>query len=259
MASKQTRKAITKTVRFEVFKRDSFTCQYCGRKAPEAVLNVDHIKPVAKGGGNDLFNLITSCFDCNSGKSDRSLSDSSIIEKQRAQIEALEEKRQQLEMMLKWREEMSSLADMQIKVIDNRFWELSGKQYGLCDENIKDAKKLVKKYGVEKVLDAVDASFDSYGVFGDDGQMDLAVASKCWNMVGGILRVTHDNPDMKELYYIRGILRNRLNYVNERDCLAVLKQASGSGMPLDELKRISRQCRSWSAFKDQVYSYLGVE
>lgn len=48
------RKAISKKIRFEVFKRDSFTCQYCGEKAPDVILHVDHIDPVAKGGGKDF-------------------------------------------------------------------------------------------------------------------------------------------------------------------------------------------------------------
>ena len=30
------REPISKKLRFEVFKRDSFTCQYCGSKAPDA-------------------------------------------------------------------------------------------------------------------------------------------------------------------------------------------------------------------------------
>lgn len=62
------RKAISKKTRFEVFKRDSFTCQYCGAHPPESILEPDHINPVCNGGGNDLNNLITSCFDCNRGK-----------------------------------------------------------------------------------------------------------------------------------------------------------------------------------------------
>ena len=44
------RVAIPKSIRFEVFKRDSFTCQYCGESAPNVILNVDHIYPVSKGG-----------------------------------------------------------------------------------------------------------------------------------------------------------------------------------------------------------------
>ncbi len=65
------RKSLSKKTRFEVFKRDSFTCQYCGKKAPDLVLQVDHIKPVASGGSDDLMNLITSCQPCNAGKSNR--------------------------------------------------------------------------------------------------------------------------------------------------------------------------------------------
>ncbi|MCK4795228.1 MAG: HNH endonuclease [Desulfobacteraceae bacterium] len=48
------RKAISKKLRFEVFKRDSFTCQYCGRKSPDVLLEIDHIKPVSKEGKNDI-------------------------------------------------------------------------------------------------------------------------------------------------------------------------------------------------------------
>jgi len=59
---------ITKKIRFEVFKRDNFTCRYCGRKTPEVILEVDHIIPVSKGGTDDFENLITACFECNRGK-----------------------------------------------------------------------------------------------------------------------------------------------------------------------------------------------
>lgn len=67
------RKNLTKKTRFEVFKRDHFTCQYCGRTPPAVVLEIDHVTPVADGGDNDQINLLTSCFDCNRGKADRSL------------------------------------------------------------------------------------------------------------------------------------------------------------------------------------------
>lgn len=69
---------LTNRQRFEILKRDGFTCQYCGRKPPEVRLEVDHIFPVDKGGTNDPANLITSCQPCNNGKSDILL-DSSFI------------------------------------------------------------------------------------------------------------------------------------------------------------------------------------
>lgn len=67
------RKALTKSLRFDVFKRDRFTCSYCGRTPPEVLLHVDHIIPVIDGGTNDPENLTTSCSDCNLGKGARSL------------------------------------------------------------------------------------------------------------------------------------------------------------------------------------------
>ena len=66
-------RSMSKKLRFEIFKRDGFTCQYCGRQPPEVVLEVDHIQPVSKGGVNDPLNLTTSCQDCNRGKGDREL------------------------------------------------------------------------------------------------------------------------------------------------------------------------------------------
>lgn len=60
--------AVGKSLRFEIFARDAFTCQYCGQKPPEVVLEVDHIHPVSKGGEDISINLITSCFACNRGK-----------------------------------------------------------------------------------------------------------------------------------------------------------------------------------------------
>jgi hypothetical protein len=66
MSTKRT--PLSKKTRFEVFKRDGFTCQYCGAHPPAAILECDHIKPVAEGGLNDQDNLVTACFTCNRGK-----------------------------------------------------------------------------------------------------------------------------------------------------------------------------------------------
>lgn len=69
------RKSTGKRLRFSVFHRDHFTCQYCGAQPPDVVLVCDHIHPVAKGGESTIDNLITACESCNAGKSDRSLED----------------------------------------------------------------------------------------------------------------------------------------------------------------------------------------
>jgi uncharacterized protein YozE (UPF0346 family) len=68
------RSGITLSLRFAVFKRDSYRCQICGGSAADGLrLEVDHRTPVSKGGTNDNDNLCTLCFECNRGKRDHDL------------------------------------------------------------------------------------------------------------------------------------------------------------------------------------------
>lgn len=60
--------AVTKRTRFEVLRRDAHTCQYCGAKAPDVALTIDHVMPVSLGGDDKPGNLVTACRECNSGK-----------------------------------------------------------------------------------------------------------------------------------------------------------------------------------------------
>jgi len=70
-------------LRFEVFKRDNFTCKYCGRSPQKDRISLacDHINPVAKNGDvGDPQNLITSCNECNAGKSDVLLDERRLVQ-----------------------------------------------------------------------------------------------------------------------------------------------------------------------------------
>lgn len=60
--------AISKRVRYEVLRRDGHRCRYCGAAAPDVTLTVDHVTPVALGGGDDPGNLVAACGPCNAGK-----------------------------------------------------------------------------------------------------------------------------------------------------------------------------------------------
>lgn len=66
---------ISQKLRFEIFKRDNFTCFYCNKNKDDdkIKLTIDHRVPIAEGGSDDIENLITSCEDCNSGKSNKLL------------------------------------------------------------------------------------------------------------------------------------------------------------------------------------------
>lgn len=89
--------AISTRTRFEVFKRDGFTCQYCGRKSPEVVLEIDHIRPLCEGGTDDRLNLSTSCWECNRGKSGNPLNEITTSEDPHDAAVLLLERRRQLD------------------------------------------------------------------------------------------------------------------------------------------------------------------
>lgn len=74
-----TRATLTKRLRFEILRRDEHACRYCGAAAPDVKLAVDHVIPVALGGGDEPTNLVTACVDCNAGKSSTS-PDAPILE-----------------------------------------------------------------------------------------------------------------------------------------------------------------------------------
>ena len=63
-----------KLTRREVFIRDNFTCQYCGRQSHD--LTIDHIIPRSKGGPHTWENLVSACKPCNHRKGGKSLSQS---------------------------------------------------------------------------------------------------------------------------------------------------------------------------------------
>ena len=56
--------------RFFIFKRDNFKCIYCGKTSLEdgIKLQIDHIIPKDKKGTDSIYNLVTSCRDCNVSK-----------------------------------------------------------------------------------------------------------------------------------------------------------------------------------------------
>lgn len=248
------RKYLSKKIRFEIFKRDSFTCQYCGVAAPDVVLHVDHIKPVAGGGDNDITNLITSCQPCNSGKGARELNDKSVLEKQKRQLDELNERRTQLEMMVEWREGMQGLEEQKIQAIKNA---IADQDTGLdtSTNGEQNIKKWLKKHSLAELLDAVDISFTQYIERSNDGDATRESWEKAFSYtprIAGAKKQQTEKPYMRDLYYMRGILRNRLNYVNDWRCIQLLEEAYLEGVPMGYLRDLTKTASSWSRFQEEI-------
>ena len=178
MADKPVRKPISQKTRFEVFKRDNFTCQYCGASAPDVILEIDHIKPVSKGGTNSILNLVTSCRNCNRGKTNKVLSDNSAVKLQQHRMEEIQERRNQLEMVLKWHDELEYELEMEVNAVDGILSQRTKRN--LNDLGRADARKLIQRFGFAEVCESLRIAIDKY-YNGTSSSLNYALAK-----VGGI-------------------------------------------------------------------------
>lgn len=250
------RKPISKRLRFEVFKRDGFTCQYCGKKAPDVVLHVDHVSPVSNGGKNDILNLITSCSDCNLGKGPRELDDSAMLAKQQQQLAELNEKREQLALMLKWRDELKGIEKTKVEEVVRRHNEITPGSI-LSQSGVKVVEQWIRDFPMDIILDAIDVS-KSKIVIGKDGK----VTEDSWlDFHGYIPRVANcklrerKEPGIGDLLRLRGWLRTFMNF-RDWECIDLLKRVHACGIGADELRDIARDHRTWHQYSSVLFEIL---
>jgi hypothetical protein len=145
------------SLRFDVFKRDGFTCQYCGRNPPAVVLEVDHVHPKAKGGRDQIDNLLTACFDCNRGKRDGLLhaAPASIEEK----AAALKEKRKQLRAFNKLLEDQAADLDRGVDRVDAVLQQFHPQAY-FSAESRASIKQFLQKLPEQEVVDAMERALN---------------------------------------------------------------------------------------------------
>lgn len=171
------RKPISKKLRFEVFKRDNFTCQYCAAKPPKVPLEIDHLLPVCKKGTNHIDNLITACFDCNRGKGGSELTSvpQTIIEKSDIKKLALFQYRQYQKILAEEKKQIEFDIN-QVEVVFSSVFE----GYCLTDKFKLSIKNFVKKLGIEIVIEAMERSCNRINDRQDAIKYFCGV---CWNKI----------------------------------------------------------------------------
>ena len=69
---------VVKLSRANLFARDNYRCQYCGKRHSPSELTYDHLIPVSRGGRKEWENIVTSCVPCNRLKGNRSPRESGL-------------------------------------------------------------------------------------------------------------------------------------------------------------------------------------
>jgi len=256
--AKGKRQPIPKSLRFEVFKRDSFTCQYCGRKAPEVVLEIDHIEPVSKGGTNDILNLITACKDCNAGKGDRQLSDATVIDKRHAQLAELQERKEQLEMLFQWQRELMNMNEQTLERLVE-YWQELTPGWTVSETGKSELRKLLSRFSVDIILESMRTAATSYLEFNSDGTVTEESIKKAWQRLPGICfnrKLSAENPTLARIIYIRGIMRRRFGYVNESWALELMKEAVELGADVEWLEHLAKTASCWTEWRREIEAFI---
>lgn len=177
-SKKPKRKSLSMKTRFEVFKRDGFACQYCGCHPPGVLLHVDHIKPVASGGTNDIDNLVTACQPCNAGKGARDLkvtpetlaAKARLVEEREAQLlgyqEILERRRERIE------DELWRVAEI---------IEPGSSRLGMNRDWLASIQRFNARLGVHVVMDLAEVARGRYSYGGK--KTFLYFCGCCWNVI----------------------------------------------------------------------------
>lgn len=154
--------SVSKRLRFDIFKRDSFTCGYCGSKPPNVILEVDHILASANGGTDEACNLITSCFDCNRGKSDREL----LVRPKPLELNVGNERDRlaQIESYQKFLQEKSRLTNLWFQSVSDVWCELEGKdpkEVRIAGERELAVRRFLKEMPAEEIIEALYVTYNN--------------------------------------------------------------------------------------------------
>lgn len=178
---------ISKRTRFEVFKRDKFTCQYCGRTPPTVTLQVDHIVPSSKGGEDEIENLATSCADCNLGKSNVELGAVPPPLMEQAQIR--QEQAEQMQAYNAFLMEQREYQQHQLELIGHHWFNKFKKKkdsWIFAGQYEQSVKRFLKQLPVAMILDAIDIAHAKFPVLnerGDDYKTFKYFCGICWSMI----------------------------------------------------------------------------
>lgn len=173
--SPSARQILSKKLRFEIFKRDNFACQYCGNHPPEIILEVDHINPASNGGENDPDNLITSCFNCNRGKAANLLT--SVPQSLRDKAYEVQEREEQIQGYQAIMQARRDRIEAEVFHILRPFLNDDG---SVKRDYFNGTKRFIERLGYDEVYEAMEIALGARISYGKKYKYFCGV---CWNKI----------------------------------------------------------------------------
>lgn len=153
------------------------------------------------------------------------------------------------------REKKQALVELQKRVAEVAdYWTDLVRPYGLNDVGRDELGKLLDRFGVAIILDSMKVAVSKH-VEMEDGKPTVESVNAAWNYIVKVASVKAGDltdPHLKDIFYIRGILKNRLNYCNEKVARQLLEEAIGVGADVEALKKMAKYTRNWTAWQQEM-------
>lgn len=137
-------------------------------------------------------------------------------------------------------------------------WEGLAPGYSITENGIQRIKLLLKYYSCNEIIEAMDISAATYLDYISKDEVTEESWETAYTKIGNIARVVREKeskPELKDLFYIRGILRNRIrgfNDYNNSEAIYLLKEAYNKNISIDELKLVALRVDDMYDFREEL-------
>lgn len=242
-----------KRIKYEVFEKDSFKCQFCGTGAPVVTLQLIRIQDTQQNDEwLDTAFLSTSCKICEkkkSGVDEKSLQNGYIS------IDELEERLQQLKMLINWRKGMLNIRKQQLTNLVS-YWENKVPGFVTNNDQKKFAATYISKFSSDEIRSAMDMAVDKFIKYSDDGTLDKHSMLIAFAKIPEIcltkteLVNAHESDGLQQIH--DQLKQNIIGFFDSHRANQWLNYARSWEIQIEDLFKMAASVKSWTQFSVNI-------
>jgi transcriptional regulator with XRE-family HTH domain len=153
--------------------------------------------------------------------------------------------------LVKKRLEIRRQADELRSKLSN-YWESIVHGCILAEGDRRKLDKWLGTFSTVEIMNAMDACEREYVHYQPQGLCTPSTAEYAFNKIPAVCRVNRRaeaNPDERQLYFIRGVVRNRIEDFDNTEGIRLLRQAYTAGVDVERLREFAGSVQSWQEFE----------
>jgi TolA-binding protein len=242
-----------KRIKYEVFEKDAFKCQFCGTGAPNVTLQLVRIQDAQPDEEwLDTAFLSTSCKVCEKKKSG---TDEKSLNNPYMSIDELEERLQQLKMLINWRKGMLNIRKQQLNNLII-YWENKISGFETNNDQKKYLAAHISKYSGDEIRSAMDMAVDKFIKYDEDGKLDQSSILTAFSKIPEICQTkteivtAHESDGLQRIH--DQLSSNIAGFFDTRRTQQWLNYARSWEVQIDDLYKMASSVKSWTEFSVNI-------